>query len=190
MATIPRSILLTSTAAGLSAFFATGRLAPTQLQLRVAAAALVAACSFDMSLFARIWLLDAECWLRTRLSGYRSVLTPDTTRFRCLPTLLDRNNHMNNAAHFWLLNFARRRFWLRNGGWRHINSRVPKANFIVQASTIRCARRGHTPRCAHAHNARTIHTIKMDSLTRCACAKQSVVRPVHRPARGGSLRGL
>lgn len=101
------------------------------------AASLAAAHAFDATHFFRIFVQD---WCNARNLKKNSVVDTDKVEYRCWPTDIDRNGHMNNAKFLRALNYARRSFWSRNGGWDFVTRRTPKANMVVTASTIRYRR--------------------------------------------------
>mmetsp|Transcript_4535 Transcript_4535/g.7614 ORF Transcript_4535/g.7614 Transcript_4535/m.7614 type:complete len:243 (+) Transcript_4535:78-806(+) len=138
--TFPRSILFTASTFGFASYLTFQNFSKSAL--RSIAAVLIASHSVDVALLARVWALEFNGLLRIRLlhKHIPSVLESDTMRFRCWPSLLDFNMHMNNANYLRLLNYARRRFWSRNGCWACCVSRTPRVNLIVTASTIRYRR--------------------------------------------------
>jgi len=97
-------------------------------------AVLTAAHTIDFPLFAGMFWQDRVLAWEGKRNG---VLDEDVVEYLCLPTDIDRNGHMNNAKFMRVLNFARRSFWTRNGGWGFVLARAPPTNMIVTASTIR-----------------------------------------------------
>lgn len=105
--------------------------------LALAGAVLAATHALDAPHFLKIFWQDlAYSWEQKRAS----VLDTDRVEYRCWSTDIDRNGHMNNAKFLRVLNYARRSFWTRNGGWHFVGSRAPPTNMVVTASTIRYRR--------------------------------------------------
>lgn len=102
--------------------------------LALAGASLAAAHALDAPHFLKILWQD---WTHSYEPKRQSVLDANRVEYRCWPTDVDRNGHMNNAKFLRVLNYARRSFWTRNGGWDFLGLRSPKTNMIVTASTIR-----------------------------------------------------
>jgi acyl-CoA thioesterase FadM len=137
MITPPRTAVLASTATGLATLALSRRAAASPL-LPVLAAGLAAAHAVDAEHWVRLFVQDA-CHALFEGRG-RPVMEADRRLFRCLPTDIDQNGHMNNAKFIRVLNYARRSLWQRNGVWRHCVSRTPKANMVVTGTTIRYRR--------------------------------------------------
>lgn len=138
MSTPPRSVVLTATAAFGVGHLVARRTLAVPAALPFAAAALLVGHTVDVANFAIMMQIDCNSTIQ-RWRGVKaaSVLDADRMRFRCWPALIDRNNHMNNAKYVRVCNYARRRFWQRNGVWQFCSQLAPQANLIVTASTIR-----------------------------------------------------